>query len=117
MKKLSAILMVLLLTGSTTVYAQSGRNCFNTQFDNDATTLNMRNAYLLSYLCTMSYVDYLRFMYSPVPSATSSLMKQIRDDDDKFIEEFEAKLSYFFTPAPTVNTSNLTINDKLVTNP
>src|ERR1043165_10083795 len=108
MKKLSAILMVLLLTGSTTVNAQSGRNCYNTQFDNDATTLNMRNAYLLSYLCTMVYADYLRFQYSPVPSATSTLIKQIRDDDDKFLDEFQAKLTFFFTPAPTVNTSNPT---------
>lgn len=117
MKKLSAILMVLLLTGSTTVNAQSGRNCYNTQFDNDATTLNMRNAYLLSYLCTMVYADYLRFQYSPVPSPTSTLIKQIRDDDDKFLDEFRAKLTFFFTPAPTVNTSNLTINDKVAVTP
>ena len=103
MKKLSLFMLCLLLIGGSGVRAQSERNCYNTQFDNDATTLNMRNAYLLSYLTTTCYVDYLRYLYSPVPSATtSSFIKQIRDDDDKFLVEFETKLRPLFTPASTL---------------
>ena len=103
MKKLSLFMLCLLLIGGRGVRAQSERNCYNTQFDNDATTLNMRNAYLLSYLTTTCYVDYLRYLYSPVPSATtSSFIKQIRDDDDKFLVEFENKLRPLFTPASTL---------------
>ena len=115
MKKQSLFILCLALIGGMQAGAQTERNCFNTQFDNDATTLNMRNAYLLSYLTTVCYVDYLRYLYSPVPSATtSSFVKQIRDDNDKFLTEFESKLRPLFIPTstftatPAVNTDRVT---------
>jgi hypothetical protein len=115
MKKLSFFMLYLLLIGSSGVRGQSERNCYNTQFVNDAPTLNLRNAYLLSYLTTMCYVDYLRYLYSPVPSATtSSFIKQIRDDDDKFLVEFESKLRPLFTPAPSNFTATPAVNTEKV---
>jgi hypothetical protein len=50
----------------------------------------------------MSYVDYLRYLYNPVQGANSSFIKTIRDDDDKFVDEYSDKLSYLFTSAPSI---------------
>jgi hypothetical protein len=119
MKKLFILFLSFLLIWSMQVKAQTERNCFNTQFDNDATTLNLRNAYMLGYLSTMAYVDYLRYVYSPVPSQNSSFIKGIRDDNEKFIDEFEKKMFYLFTSSPTftpsikrISTTTRTLTEK-----
>ena len=97
-------------------YAQSGTNCFNTQFDNSAPSLNTKNAFLLGYLCTMSYADYLRYLYSPVQATTSSFITSIRNDDDEFKDEFGQKLRYLFTNTPTL-TAAASTSGKLSVNP
>jgi hypothetical protein len=101
MKKLLPFMMPLLFFTAMHSHAQSGTNCFNTQFNNSATSLNTKNAYLLGYLCTMSYADYLRYLYSPVQATTSNFIKSIRNDDDEFKDEFDKKLSYLFTSTLT----------------
>ncbi len=100
MKKLLRFMICLLLFTSMITHAQTGANCFNTQFNNSATSLNTKNAYLLGYLCTMSYADYLRYLFSPVQSQESNFITTIRDDDDKFKDEFDRKLRYLFSSAP-----------------
>lgn len=115
MKQVSVILLSLLLAGSTTTIAQTGRNSFNTQFVNDASNLNMRNAYLLSYLTTVSYADYIRYLYSPVPAAKSAFITSIRNDNDKFLIEFEEKLSYLFQPTVTIASSKLATANTIAT--
>jgi hypothetical protein len=53
MKKIIRLFVVGMFCGvSIPSFAQSGKNCFNTQFNKDATSLNNMNGYLLSYLST-----------------------------------------------------------------
>lgn len=118
MKKLPTIFIAFIFTLQAQVFAQGGSNCFNTQFNNAATTLDMRNAYLMGYLCTASYADYIRYLYNPVLAQNSTLIKSIRDDDDKFIIEYANKLSYLFTSTPTlspvINATKLTVSPALL---
>ncbi len=116
MKKLLPFMMLLLFAGTIQTRAQTGANCFNTQFNNNATNLDMRNAYLLGYLSTMCYADYLRYMYSPVQATTSSFITSIRNDDDKFRDEFEKKLRYLFVSSSTLasTSTQLAINPDIV---
>ncbi len=116
MKKLLPFTISLLFFTAISSYAQSGTNCFNTQFDNSAPSLNTKNAFLLGYLCTMSYADYLRYLYSPVQATTSSFITSIRNDDDEFKDEFGQKLRYLFTNSPTL-TAAASTSGKLSVNP
>jgi hypothetical protein len=112
MKRKPLLIALILLACVSRAGAQQGRNCFNTQFDKDATTLNMRNAYLLSYLSTMVYADYIRYLYSPVASAKGTFITGIRNDNNKFVDEFEEKLKYLFTPAPLLAATTPAAIDK-----
>jgi len=103
MKKLLPIIVCLVFALQIKPFAQSGANAFNTQFNNSATNLDMKNAYLLGYLSTACYADYIRYLYDPVLSANSTLIKSIRDDDEKFVVEYSKKLSYLFTSTPILN--------------
>lgn len=104
--------------------AQNGQNCFNTQFHNTASTLDMNNAYLLGYLCTMSYAQYLRFlMGTPVPKESDASVQKLFRHDDNFLNVFRNELTSFFVPSSTVatatslNTTNLTPLNGLTVNP
>jgi len=103
MKKLLSIIVCLVFALPIKPFAQSGANAFNTQFNNSATNLDMKNAYLMGYLSTACYADYIRYLYDPVLSLNSTLIKSIRDDDEKFIVEYSKKLSYLFTSTPILN--------------
>lgn len=89
-------------------FAQPGQNCFTTQFHNAATSLDMNNAYLLGYLCTMSYADYLRFLMSdPPPASTSTVVTSLQKHNDAFLEVFKEKLAPLFTPVVQTKSSPL----------
>jgi hypothetical protein len=77
--------------------AQSGTNCFNTQFNKDATNYNVVNAYLLAYLSTMSYPDYLRFLEpSPIPGPDSDWVKYFQHRNDTFVRKYADRLAHLF---------------------
>lgn len=101
-KTVSIIVWVVLVLQQLSPLAQTGGNAFNTHFNNAATSLDMKNAYLLGYLSTTVYADYIRYLYSPVPGANSSFVKSIKDDDDKFVIEYAKKISYLFTSASSL---------------
>jgi hypothetical protein len=103
MKKLLPIIVCFVFALQIKPFAQSGANAFNTQFNNSATNLDMKNAYLMGYLSTACYADYIRYLYNPVLSSNSTLINSIRDDDEKFIVEYSKKLSYLFTSTPLLN--------------
>jgi hypothetical protein len=111
MKKLLLLIIPLLLIANMQAKAQTGQNSFNTQFHNGATGLDLNNAYLLSYLCTMSYPDYLRYLISsPPPSKESSTVLGLQRHDDAFLNVYRDKLTVFFTPAATTTTITTTIS-------
>src|SRR5262245_30353121 len=60
LKKVIATCFVLLMLGHS-VNAQTGQNSFNTEFHNDADHFDLNHAYLLGYLTTMAYAQYLRY--------------------------------------------------------
>jgi hypothetical protein len=104
-------------------YSQTGKNCFNTKFKNTATSLDPVNAYLLGYLCTMTYPDYLRFWYSGSPGfgLKGDSVKSLQANNDKFVRHYADQLGYLFvdkdqpsslilaantvTPVTTINTN------------
>lgn len=97
MKRICLVLL-LLFSLMDEEYAQSGKNCFNTQFHKDATTLDPVNAYLLGYLCTMSYPDYLRYWYPGVRGygLAGDSVKYLQSHDNEFVQHFSDKLGYLF---------------------
>lgn len=104
--------LVLLFSISMSQYAQSGKNCFTTQFQKDATTLSPVNAYLLGYLCTMSYPDYLRYWFPGVKGygLKGDSVRYLQSNNDKFVEYYANKLGYLFVdkdqpPAFSLGTS------------
>ena len=78
--------------------AQSGKNCFNTEFNRDATSLDATNAYLLAYLSTMAYPDYLRFHFPGVRGYGHSgdSVKFLQANNNKFVQYYSNKLGYLF---------------------
>ena len=115
MKKSFYLIKLLVILNVTISYGQPARNCFNTQFDNDVTSLNMKNAYLLGYLSTMIYADNgLRFlMGSPPPGKESKEVKRLQFHDDVFLEAFKDKMSVFFTPSNANNPIGNPINTNI----
>ena len=97
MKKIVLSLSFLCCIGMQS-QSQSGKNCFNTQFHKDATTLDPMNAFLLSYLCTMSYPDYLRFWFNGVPGygLKGDSVKYLQSHNDKFVKAYANKLGFLF---------------------
>lgn len=91
------IFFLLCLLAQLSVTAQAGRNCFNTQFNKDAGNYDPKNAYLMAYLATMVYADNLRYLYSPVYADKSAFIKSIRDDNEKYVKEYAARLTHLFT--------------------
>jgi hypothetical protein len=99
MMRTMALLLCALLPAFEGLFAQPGKNCFNTQFHRNASDRDPVNAYLLAYLTTMIYPDYLRYMYSPVPPKDGSFVKGLQSNDAQFESEYAARLSYLFSDA------------------
>jgi hypothetical protein len=125
MKKIITWLAAALLFWKGPVFSQPGANCFNTVFSNSAGTLDLENAYLMSYLSTMVYPDYIRFLEpSPAPGPESNYVKYFQHRNDTFLKKYANKLAYLFYDPAATNTlttispvsSNLsTINTDLIT--
>lgn len=116
-------IILLLLLGTLQTFSQSGQNCFNTKFNNAATSLDYENAYLMGYLATMVYPDYLRFREpSPVPGPDAPWVKYFQHRNDTFLRKFADRLAYLFydpnekpqlvsTINPAIANSNLPTRD------
>lgn len=105
MKKI--FLIPLFFSVVMTAFSQSGKNCFNAKFDNDATNYNANNAYLLAYLSAMMYPDYgIRFWFPGVSGygVEGDSVKYLEAHNDKFLNAFSEKLGFLFVDkdaAPT----------------
>ena len=97
MKKL---LLVFVWLGMVSMhsFSQSGKNCFNTQFHKDAASLDPVNAYLLGYLCTMSYPDYLRYWFPGITGygLNGDSVKFLQSHDPQFVKSYSNKLGFLF---------------------
>jgi hypothetical protein len=98
MKKLLLLISVFFVWGDVTTFSQTGKNCFNTQFHENASNYDPVNAYLMGYLATMMYPDYgLRFWYSGNHfAAEGDSVSFLEAHDDKFVSHFSDKLGYLF---------------------
>lgn len=119
MKKI--FFLLALCSMSVTQYAQSGKNCFNTQFQKDATTLSPVNAYLLGYLCTMSYPDYFRYWFPDVKGyeLKGDSVRYLQSQNNKFVQYYSQKLGYLFVDkdqAPTFTLSSTIQQTSTITN-
>jgi hypothetical protein len=100
------------------VAAQTGTNSFNTQFNKDATNYNVVNAYLLSYLSTMVYPDYLRFLEpSPIPGPESDWVQYFQHRNDTFARKYADRLAHlFYDPAQSnITLTSPTLKDNIST--
>jgi hypothetical protein len=97
-KQLLLLISLLILAGAQSHGQQPGRNCFNTQFHPNASELDKVNAYLLAYITTMSYADYLRLLMSPPPDREGQVVTNLRDNFGPFLDMYSEKLTYLFTP-------------------
>jgi hypothetical protein len=98
------------------VYSQPGQNCFNTKFNNAATALDYENAYLLGYLSTMVYPDYLRLNEpSTVPGPDAPWVKYFQHRNDTFLRKFADRLGYlFYNPDDNSALANNNINPAII---
>ena len=96
MKKL--IILSVLCVATMQGFSQTGKNCFNTQFHKDATSLDPVNAYLLGYLCTMSYPDYFRSFFPGVKGygLKGDSVKFLQSHNTVFVKYYSTKLGYLF---------------------
>jgi hypothetical protein len=96
MKKL--IILSVLCVATLQGFSQTGKNCFNTQFHKDATSLDPVNAYLLGYLCTMSYPDYFRSFFPGIKGygLKGDSVKFLQSHNTVFVKYYSAKLGYLF---------------------
>lgn len=115
MKKLLLSILLLSYLGIGS-YSQSGKNCFNTQFQKDATTLSPVNAYLLGYLCTMSYPDYFRYWFPGVKGyeLKGDSVRYLQSHNDKFVQHYSKKLGYLFVDKDQAPTFSLSTDAKQV---
>ncbi|MCC7402139.1 MAG: lipase family protein [Chitinophagaceae bacterium] len=119
MKKYSLLSSIFLLVVSVMPgFSQSGTNCFNTQFNRNSTSYNAVNAYLLSYLTTMSTPDYLRFREpAPYPSENSNWVKYFQHRNDTFVRKFSQQVSYlFYNPSQQLQESLAGVQNKVIPN-
>jgi hypothetical protein len=99
-----------------TAFSQSGKNCFNAKFDNDATNYNANNAYLLAYLSAMMYPDYgIRFWFPGVSGygVEGDSVKYLEAHNDKFLNAFSEKLGFLFVDkdaAPTFTLASTNVS-------
>ncbi len=105
MKSKVLTLILLIILSSNISFSQSGQNCFNTQFNNDANSLDIKNGYLLGYLCTMMYADNgLRYLLSdPPPGKDSRQVKVLKFHDEVFERAYRDNLSFLFKPSLLTN--------------
>ncbi|MFL5810187.1 MAG: lipase family protein [Flavisolibacter sp.] len=103
---------LLLCVAAMQSFSQTGKNCFNTKFHNTATTLDPVNAYLLGYLSTMVYPDYLRLWYPGVPGfgLKGDSVKAMQVSNDKFVRHYADNLGYLFVDRDQPATFTLAAN-------
>lgn len=116
MKRIFLLLFVFSI--ALTQYAQSGKNCFTTQFHKDATTLDPVNAYLLGYLSTMVYPDYFRYWFPGVKGyeLKGDSVRYLQSHNDKFVQYYAQKLGYLFVDKDQSPTFTLSSNVQQINN-
>jgi hypothetical protein len=81
---------------TTRLIIPKGNTAFGTQFNNAATGKNNANAYLLCYLSTLIYPQYLGMVAGNTSDAYANAL---HSDKDKFTQEFIKYTSFLFPSA------------------